>query len=161
MKAEELLEKCEEKINGRWCNWINWRFFRYSFSGEFKKIQEAVKIKNIKDNDLDKNEVETFIGICNNRIDRAKTFLRDVVTVLSVLIALLAVIASILVGCSIKAEEQIHLIRIWPETGWTFLILIILLLLATLLFLLLCHYRAQTHAWYAVKEGVLLMKKNK
>ena len=157
MKAEELLGRCEKEIDNPW---FNWKFFWYSFKGEFKEFRNIVTSENIKD----KDEVETFIGICDNRIDRAKAFLSDIVTVLSLLIALLAVIASILVGSGIikKAEKQNPLISIWLDTGWTFQILtILLILIALLLFLLLCHYRAQIHAWYAVKEGILLMKKKK
>ena len=58
MKAEELLEKCEEKINKPWYNWINLRFLWYGFWDEVGKIREEVfdGIEGF----LDEDKLETF-----------------------------------------------------------------------------------------------------
>ena len=73
MKAEELLEKCEEKINKPWYNWINLRFLWYGFWDEVGKIREEVfdGIEGF----LDEDELETFEKICDIRIDKIKNFL--------------------------------------------------------------------------------------
>ena len=156
MKAEELLEKCEEKINKPWYNWINLRFLWYGFWDKTEKIREKV-FKGIECF-LDEDEVETFTKICDSRIDRAKSFLTHIVTGLSLLIASLAVIASILVRSEITPKKEFPLINLWLETGPLFqLMIVFLLILVLFLFLCLCHYAAQIHAWYAIKENTLLM----
>jgi len=83
MKAEELLEKCEEKINKPWYNWINLRFLWYGFWDEVGKIRE--KVFDGIEGFLDEDELKTFEKICDIRIDKIKTFLRDLVMSISIL----------------------------------------------------------------------------
>ena len=85
------------------------------------------------------DEKKAFIGICDNRIERLKTSATELVTIIGAVIAGLALFL-------IKYSE-IPL----------FLILSILLLISALIFAFY-YYRAQMYAWYAVKEGVLLVK---
>lgn len=100
-KVEKLLEKCEGEVNKPW---FNWKFLLYILIEEFKP-QEIRKIFN-NFLDLDETEVETFTDICDSRITRAKSFLMHIVTGLSLLIASLAVIASILVRSESEREES-------------------------------------------------------
>ncbi|MGB7532789.1 MAG: hypothetical protein WA977_07420 [Halobacteriota archaeon] len=153
MKAEELLEKCEEKINKPWYNWINLRFLWYGFWDKTKKIREKV-FEGIEG--LDEDEVETFTKICDSRIDRIKTSSRDLVIGISVLAASLGIMVTILFE-RVILEGGISPGVLWFFTsGWCWLgmkitqavVFIVIVLLA----LLIGHYWTQVHAWYAIKE---------
>ena len=151
MKAEELLEKCEGEIKR-----IKRKFWCSSYSSEFKDIRKTF-FENI-----DEDEVDLFIDICNNRLDRAKTFLGHTATSLSIFIASLIILASILMAAGIKEGFKYILLDVLKSLGWHSQILaVLLLILAAFLVLLVGHYRTETHAWYVFKEGVLLMKKKK
>ena len=121
MKAEELLEKCEEKINKPWYNWINLRFLWYGFWDEVGKIREEVfdGIEGF----LDKDELKTFEKICDIRIDKIKTFLRDLVVMsISILTASLGIIVSILFEAGVIPKEGVSPMLQWFfTTGWSWL----------------------------------------
>lgn len=143
---EELLEKWEEEIDKWWIK-NKLKFFWYGFRGDFKTIRDTLNFEKRKPNE---DEVEAFIGICDNRIDRLKSFSSDII---AVLIVLVAAVASILV-----VGEEYPLMSLLHQPGWIFKIIFLIFLLCLLA---LIRYRAQIYAWYAIKEGVLLMKKNK
>jgi multisubunit Na+/H+ antiporter MnhG subunit len=141
MKAEELLESWVEKIHKMRPFEDKWKFFKYGVKGDFLKIRATINPNNEKPK---KNEIEAFIGICDNRINRLKNSTTELVTSIGAIIAVLAVFL-------IRYSEKSH-----------FLILSIFLLISvTVLIVALAYYRAQMYAWYAVKEGVLLEKKEK
>ena len=83
--------------------------------------------------------------IFDNRLDRIKTSTRDVITVIAAGVALFALF---LMGYYKEISIQ----------NWGILLFIVLFVV---LVFSVIHYRAQSNAWYAVKEGVLLEKKNK
>ena len=155
MKAEELLEKCEEKINKPWYNWINLRFLWYGFWDEVGKIRE--KVFDGIEGFLDKDELKTFEKICDIRIDKIKTFLRDLVMSISILTASLGIIVSILFEAGVVPKEGVSPMLQWFfTTGWSWLGIKIVLALIPIAVLLLAlfigHYWTQVHAWYAIKE---------
>lgn len=153
MTAKKLLEKCEQKIK-----WINWKFLLDSYRSEFEEIRLTF-FKNIN---INGDELKIFIDICENRLDRAKSFLGHTAMSLSIFIGSFVVIVAILIIPNIKSEESFSLIDFMCHAGLTFqLSVYFLLFLALILVLLVGHYRAETHAWYVFKEGALLMKKKK
>lgn len=161
MKAEdtkvgELLVECEEKIK-----WYDWKFISYSYRSAFKEIRKTF-FKIIKDEDieLDKEELKVFIEICDNRLDRAKSFLGHTTTSLSILIGSMVVLAAILISTGISAGFLEHpLLDTLEQFGFTSWIFAALVLGITVFIVLLVgHYRAEVHAWYVIKEGVLLRK---
>ena len=147
MKAEKLLEKWEKEIDKPWINKNKLKFFWYGFRGEFGKIRGIIGFEKPKE-----DEIEAFIGICDNRIDRLKTFSSDII---AVLIALVVAVASILAVSSITTHP------LWDLLCQNVVFFGMIFLIFILFLLALIRYRAQIYAWYAVKEGVLLMKKNK
>lgn len=122
-----LLKNCGKKAG-----WKNFVYFIHSFSGNFEFY------KGIVENNIGEKDIEIFIEICDNRIERAKTLLSDVATVLGFLIT----------GTTI-------IIALTTET----LLTIILGAIIILGFALLFHYRANIHAWTAFKEGAILNKR--
>ena len=186
MKAEEesekLLKEWEKEIDKPWIDWNKWKFFRYGFQGDFGKIRELINFKKRKPNE---DRIEAFIGICDNRIDRIKSHSRDLITFISVSAASFAIALSILIKsniiepaetkgyccyglpnplCSIAQKfPVVQWIVSEQELNWVAMkiMMIALFALVILLTLAVWRYRAQINAWYAVKEGVLLMKKNK
>lgn len=108
----------------------------------------------------DKNEINKFIEICDNRIEHAKTFLHDVATVLGFFITSLAFIV---VLSSIKIKEGDKLVdpflNVVISHGIIFTIFVALLLLGIIILsILLSRYRARVHAWAAFKETAILNK---
>ena len=177
MKAEKLLEKWENEIDKRLIK-HKLKFLWYGFWGDFKGLREVVEFEEPR-----RNKIEAFIGICDNRIDRLKSFSRDLITFISVSAASLAIALSILFE-GIKTEGRGGFYRWFPEqldsivqkrfniVHWFVsepepdligmkIIMIVLFILILLFALLVWRYRAQVNVWYAIKEGLLLMKKNK
>lgn len=153
MTAKKLLEKCEQKIK-----WYDRKFIWDSYKSEFKEIRKKF-FENI---DIAEDELKIFLDICDNRLDRAKSFLGHTAMSLSIFIGSFVVIVAILIIPNIKSEESFSLIDFMCHAGLTFqLSVYFLLFLALILVLLVGHYRAETHAWYVFKEGALLMKKKK
>ena len=152
LKAEELLEKCEQKIK-----WINWKFLLDSYRSEFEEIRLTF-FKNIN---INGDELKIFIDICENRLDRAKSFLGHTTTGLSILIGSFVVLASILISTGISAGFFEHpLLDVLKRLGYaSWISASLVLIIAIFLALLVAHYRTEVHAWYVFKEGALLMKK--
>lgn len=146
MEAEKLLEKLEKEIDKRLIK-NKLSFYWSGFRGDFSEIREILGVEKPKE-----DEIEAFIGICDNRIDRLKIFSSDIS---AVLIALIIAVASILVATDVITSEHPFLTLLdLPGVLFEILFLFLLLFLIALI-----RYRAQMYAWYAVKEDVLLMKK--
>ena len=145
MEAEKLLKKLEKEIDIRWVkNKLN--FYWFGFRGDFSKIRKILGVENLKE-----DEIGAFIGICDNRIDRLKVFSSNII---AVLIAFIIAITSILVALSITTyAHPFWYLLSKPGVVFEILLLIFILFLSALI-----RYRAQTYAWCAVKEGVLLVK---
>ena len=145
MEAEKLLKKLEKEIDIRWVkNKLN--FYWFGFRGDFSKIRKILGVEKLKE-----DEIGAFIGICDNRIDRLKLFSSNII---AVLIAFIIAIASILVALEIATLKHPFLnLLCKPGVVFEILFLIFILFLSPLI-----RYRAQIYAWYAVKEGVLLVK---
>ena len=143
MKAEELLKRCEKEIHKlRIKN--KGKFLKHGVKGEFEAIRDIVEFEQPK-----WDEREMFIEICDNRIDRLKSSTTGTVASLGAGIA--AVVAAFLIK---DYGTQLLLIL------GTFLLIFVSSLLLVLIFTFF-YYRAQMYAWYAIKEGVLLVKKEK
>lgn len=173
-KVEKLLKTCEEKINKPWYNWINWKFLWYGFWDKPEKIREKV-FERVEG--LNEDEVKAFTDICNSRIDRIKTLSRDLVTVISASAASLGVLLVLIESELIKANGEFPIPKSFPlqlgsiiqrfpilqwvlfgDSYWGFrIIMSVLFIVIVLLAPLIGRYRAQNHAWYAIKEGTLLM----
>jgi len=150
MEAEKLLKKWEAEIDKRWItNIVN--FYRYGTTGDFEIIRNLDTI-NFNNEKTEGDKIEAFIKICDNRIDRLKHSSKDLI---SILIALVVAVASILVGSSgTTAKHPLWDLLCQPGAFFKIIFLIVFLGLLALL-----RFRAQMYAWYAIKEGVLLMKK--
>ena len=136
MEAKELLESWVKKIHKMRPFKDKWRFFKYGVKGKFKEIREEI----VKFNPPKWDDRKAFIEICDNRIDRLKNSTTEIVTSVGALIAVVAV----------------FLIRqLYPTLTMFLLIFVVVLMVA------IFYYRAQMYAWYAVKEGVLLVKEKK
>jgi len=71
---------------------------------------------------LDKDELKTFEKICDIRIDKIKTFLRDLVMSISILTASLGIIVSILFEAGVIPKEGVSpMLRWFFTTGWSWL----------------------------------------
>ena len=219
VEAREPLQKWEEEIS-KLCN--KFMFLIYGAIGKYEKIREIVKFEKQKPKE---DEIEKFIYLCDNRIEGLKSFSKDIITALSILVAFFG---GILVGVLLRPGEFSHFslkiiflftliilfFIIFPcilvitmkvittktkkeekekngsykaacciTCGITALIMMVLYIFFLIriaginlipeifsftifsfiifLFMVLVNHKAQTHAWYAIKEGVLLMKKNK
>ena len=148
MEAEKLLEKLEKEIDKRWIkNKLN--FYWSGFRGDFSEIREILGVEKPKE-----DEIEAFIGICDNRIDRLKLFSSNIIAVLiAFIIAIASILAASIELITYEKHPFWHLLQT-PGVVFEILFLIFILFLSALI-----RYRAQIYAWYAIKEGVLLVKK--
>ena len=109
MEAETLLEGYVEKIHNLRPLKDKLNFFKYGFTGKFKTIRDdIIKLDPHKWDDRD-----AFIKICDNRIDRLKTFTTEIVTSVCALIAKLlprtisqAIALEPILFLSILSEEE-------------------------------------------------------
>lgn len=136
-KVEGLLEKCNGKIG---CNRFN--LFIWSFMNDFKELQDSSLF-----NGFDESELKIFIKICNNRLERSKTFLNDIAIVFGFDLAALSIVATI-------GERENMFNRFLPFSGY--IIVATLFVILIILFVFLAHYRSQVHAWTAFKELALI-----
>ena len=147
---DNFIKACEKRIH-----WIN----LHSFTGNFeyyKDIFEGELVAKVRE---DRKGMDKFIEICNNRIERAKTFLQDVATVLGFFGSSLAIVLTL----SVLERKETHVdtfLDFISQYGALFPILVFLLIgCVIILFLLLLHYRTSIHAWTAFKEMAILNKK--
>lgn len=136
MEAKKLLKEYVEKIHTLRPLKDKLAFLRYGFTGKL----DIIRVDIIKFNPPKWDDRDAFIKICDNRIDRLKTSTTEIVTSIGALIAVVAVFL-------IK--------QLFPILSIFLLIFVMVLLVA------IFYYRAQSYAWYAVKEGVLLVKEKK
>lgn len=136
---EKLMEDCTKKTDHNFWNLVKW-----SFMDNFKELQNISLF-----NEVDRDDMEQFIKICDNRLDRSKTYLKDIVVVLGFTFASLSIILAIAVG-----EKKIPFLV--PNFSINIIIASLILILVGLL-AYLAHYRSQIHAWMAFKE-IALMK---
>ena len=146
---DELIKACENKIS--------WRYW-HSFTGNFeyyKKIDKKLVAKVIEDDD----GIDKFIEICNNRRERAKTFLQDVATVLGFFGSSLAIVLTLSVLESGDKNHVDPFLDSISQYGILFTVLVFSLIgCIVILFVLLLHYRTSIHAWTAFKEMAILKK---
>ncbi len=113
----------------------------YGVKGEFGKIRERIGCD--KERELKGDEIEVLLKICDNRIERLRSSVIDIV---GVLVAIMAALVYFLLADQQNENYINHILSI------PLIIAIILLTASTL------SYRAQTYARYAIKEWVLLRK---
>lgn len=182
MTVKELVKKCERELKVvRWhSKYIG--LVLYSFLGEFEEIRKCIQF-----DDLNNVEIEQFIKVCDNRINRAKIFLSEVAMVLGFAITALTIIAVLVSGtlenescsvnlscsnqscsvnqsCSDNQSGSIDPIKAILTGAYSspFKSLIIFLFAGVIvLFILFGHYRTHVHVWTAFKEEAILNKKCK
>lgn len=148
-KVKKLVDECTKKIDlYNYKNIVKW-----SFIDDFKKLQDIPLFDEVNN-----AELKQFIEICDNRLDRAKTFLNDIAVVLGFDLLSLSIVVPIAIEgfklCVIEGNKTFNLL---PYSG--IVIGAILLVILIILFLLLAYYRSQIHAWTAFKEEAILMRK--
>ncbi len=147
-KVEEILKNCNEKIKSNHINLAIW-----SFWNNFEGIQKGISF------DFEKGDVDKFIEICDNRLDRSKTFLSDIAIVFGFDLTALSIIA---VTVKFGAPDPILSLLNNTEYGILFRLLVAFLILNLIfLLILLLHYRSHVHAWTALKEKAILIKPEK
>ena len=151
--VKNLTEICNQKIS---CNCINRiKFVIWSFTNNFNKIWDIISddINNIGLND---KQLEQFIDICDNRLERSKAFLNEIAVVLGFDFVALSIIASM---ADIGEGDPLRSILLNSDYGILFRLLVIFLLGVIIpLFMLLAHCRSQIHAWTAFKEIALIKR---
>ncbi len=143
MNVVGLVEKCENNVG--WMKKPAW----YSFTSNFEYFKKFIK------DDLEetgKRDLDKFIEICDNRIERAKALLSDVATVLGFGVTGAAIIISFTDVLSLT-KEDISLVL-----TSLFAVLVVGIVIG---FLLLVHYRTHVHAWTAFKEAAILSENYK
>lgn len=149
MIVDELVNACENKTS-----WKNVKSLFHSFTDNFDDYK-----KFIADNKLEGEDIDKFIEICNIKIERAKTLLSDVATVLGFDITAISVI----LGLSFKQGElpEKPFNSILKGTyGIQFSLFFAVLLLGLFVgVLMLVHHRTHIHAWSAFKEAAILNEK--
>ncbi len=158
MALKSLLEKCEEKIDKPLFNIDKLVFLWFGVNGDFQYIRNRILGGNNKLT-LEDDEIKAFVRICDNRIERLRSFLSEVMGITGFLIVLFVGIATILATANKDFES---LFRGWAELcnvlnleSLRLLAIIFFITLLTLSYFLV-RYRAQLYAWYAIKEGTLL-----
>lgn len=140
-KVEEILAKCNGKIE---CN--RFKLVIWSFMNDFKELQK------VSFGEVDDDELNHFVEICDNRLNRSQTFLNDIAVVLGFDLLALSIVATI-------SDRENMLKWLLPFSG--IVTVGSLFVILTFLFVLLVHYRSQVHAWTAFKEKAILMKQRK
>ncbi len=148
MDASELVKECEKEVG-----WQNFMSYGHSFTGNFKHYRE------ITENRLNGEESKRFIDLCDNRIEHAKTLLKDVATVLGFAIAGISIIISLsskVIEQDAKPIDPIIAILFTNEYGILFRGFFAFLIVGVIFGVaLLFHYRYNVHAWTAFKEGTI------
>ena len=157
MEVNELMREYEAEIERPWLK-NKMAFLKMGFTGEFEAIREVVRFKKPEPDDVD-----AVISLCDSRLDRLKSFSSDLMTFLSI------ALATFTFGLYLSFDKYgIYADSIMPFFTWYFkweyiplkiAIAILWFLTITCAFQFL-RYRAQTNAWYAIKEGLLLERKN-
>ena len=136
--VKRILEICNEKTAHN-----SWKLVYWSFTDNFEKLQDISFSDEITD-----NELEQFVKICDNRLDRAKTFLNDIAIVLGFIIASFSIVLTL----AIVGDKLPFLV---PDLSINLFVPSLFIVLIGLL-AFLAYYRAQVHAWTAFKEKAIL-----
>jgi len=146
MNAKELLTRYEQRFE---CGYLKLIF--YSFIGNFESVSKYVPF-----DDLDRDEVEKFIAVCENRRERAKILMNEIAPVIGFDVIAMTVVATIVPKSNdVSDYELLKEILFASLYG---ILLIFLFISFIFLFAMLAHYRVQVHAWTAFKEGAILQK---
>ena len=132
--VENILEICNEKTAHNYWNLVKW-----SFTDNFKKLQNIPFFDEITD-----DELKQFVKICDNRLNRAKIFINDIAIVLGLIVTLYSIVLTLPIVEVIKV----------PNLSKNLIVPSVILVLMGLF----AYYRAQVHAWTAFKEKAILMK---
>jgi hypothetical protein len=156
MNVKELVKECEGKLKVGDTPIIKFlRLTWYSFRGDFERIRGDISF-----NELGKSEIERFIKVCDNRINRAGILLNEIATVLGFDLTALSIIAVISSGVLEKSDDPVLSVIVEGQYSIQFRILVIFLFVALIfLITLLGHYRTHVHAWTAFKEEAILNEK--
>lgn len=149
-KVEDLLNRCNENIRK-----YRYKLIWWSFWNNFEGIQEGISFDG-----FEKEDFEKFIEICDNRLDRSKTFLSDIAVVFGFdLVALTFVLDKAMERAKLTIPIGTEVINLLPYSG--LIIATVLFVFLAILFAFLVHYRSHTHAWTAFKEKAILTKPEK
>lgn len=144
-KVEELKNECLDRLNSTSRLKLVW----WSFRNNFNELQN-----DFPSIELNEKELEDFIAVCDNRLDRAKTFLSEIALVLGFDLTALTIIAFM-----VKFEPPDPVLSILLSNNYGILFKLLVAFLVLILFpllVLLGHYRSHVHAWTAFKEKVVL-----
>lgn len=146
-KVEKLPGNCNNKIKEHKYELVWW-----SFINNFEETQKLIS-DDFNNIELDNSELEQFIKLCDNRLDRSKVFLHEIAVVLGFDFAALTIIATIA-----KTNDTRTIWSLIESSNDPIFVSLILFLIGALIFLfiLLGHYRTQIHAWTAFKEKALM-----
>lgn len=142
-KVKELVEECTIKTDMH--NY--WNLVKWNLTNNFKELQNIPVFDKF---DKNENELEQFIKICDNRLDRSKTFLNHMAVLLGFDLTALTILAVM------STEENLLYPNMFFRGYVTFAILFIILIL---LVASLPYYRSDIHAWTAFKEKALMTQK--
>lgn len=181
MKVKELVKECERELKVvRWHS--NYIWLLYRFFGEFEEIRKGIRF-----DDFNNVEINQFIEVCDNRINRAKIFLSEIAMALGFAITALTIIAVLVSGtlenescsvnlscsnlsCSVNQScsdnqsgsiDPINAILTGPYSPPFKSLVIFLFAGVIILFILFGHYRTHVHAWTAFKEEAILNENGK
>ena len=137
-KVKDLLEICNEKTAHNHC-----KLFYWSLVDDFKKLQDISFFNEIND-----DELKQFIKICDNRLDKAKTYLNEVALVLGFTITSLSIVLTFAI---IEDKLLFSLSDLIIKLIVSYLFVVMLFQYAQL-----AHYRSQVQAWTAFKEKAIM-----
>lgn len=148
--VNKLVKECENKTS-----WKNVKSLFHSFTDNFDDYK-----KFIADNKLEGGDIDKFIEICNIKIERAKTLLSDVATVLGFDITAISIILALSFEEGKMTKTSTPFMTMLGKYGIPFnLFFTILILGAFVGILMLVHHRTHIHAWSAFKEAAILNEK--
>ena len=147
-KVKNLTETCNRKIKRDRINFVIW-----SFTNNFENSWDIIS-DDVNNIGLNNEQLKQFIDICDNRLERSKTFLNEIAVVLGFDFVALSIIASIV---DIGEGNLFPSFFLNSNYDIFFRVLVIFLLVVIIpLFMILGHYRSQIHAWTAFKEIALI-----
>lgn len=150
MNANKLIEECDTHVHS-----LN---FRQQFNYSFKHYRDFIQPK--LNEQIDKEEIESFIKVCDNRIDYAKTFFQNAAALFGYSIAGLAIVLTISGLERDKSHADVFLDSLIRYLGNIILPIMVFSLIALIVYFIkkLIYGRANIRAWAAFKEGAILKK---
>ena len=160
MELEELLERYEKEICSR--GFKN-KLYKKGFKNKLKFLRYGngcgfvdyhKKIRDVLNFELPKrDEKEAFVGICDIRIDSLKALPIYNLAMIGALITLFATAIVAVIHSMTSPDMNLQIVVFF----YSFFVTVFLF---SLIYAVSEIYRfnVQIHAWYALKEGVLLVK---